>query len=349
MFYRSRALVCAILPFVVLACGGFFQSGRAQTSAGGQSVSIAADAAGHCPVALPSPPKEIDSMRDLAALIFQRYGKGKAIGVAPVNVVYSGGIQKRMCLAWMSGLELSPQSTFLLSAMTAAMHQRDSFSRSIEQAIESNQKCAGLPIILAGHSLGGMEAQNVASFGELTDRIQDVFTFGAPQTADQIGGVHYHRFMATRDPIPYSTLATSTYRGVSNQICATDTTIGLCVNSYDSQGFTFATMAKMKVIRMGINAINGAGRDDADHGGFPFALPIIRGVGGIAKVGWLAYGFARMMGPYIPYHVNYPSLCSLTRADAMGAPTGGNAGNGRPQARIVFTAEPTYYAARLGR
>lgn len=81
------------------------------------------------------------------------------------------------------------------------------FQIRILQALRTHGVPAGAQLIIAGHSLGGMDAQNVARNTQLRNygyRPVNVMTFGSPITVDDDPAIGYSRFASRTDPVPYA-------------------------------------------------------------------------------------------------------------------------------------------------
>ena len=171
----------------------------------------------------PAAPKPVISdAQQLASLIFGRYRTGAGVGIVRVtNFAFP------TCLVVIQGTEFDQnQSTALLEDIASATGLNDNFRRTILSAI--GQSCpAGSALILAGHSLGGMEAQLVASDPWLRRMGNywplSVITFGSPKLGNDVSdtvtingrsylSANYQRFSTIGDPIPFSTIATGTYQ-----------------------------------------------------------------------------------------------------------------------------------------
>lgn len=141
------------------------------------------------------------------------------------------------CLVVIQGTQLNFfQSTGLPEDTAAALPYifSDNFRHSLRKAI-SNGCAEGSALILAGHSLGGMEAQIIATDDSLRSNGYwplSVITFGSPKVDYEVSNVvnisgrsylsaDYRRFTTIGDPIPFSTKATTSYQP-TNQIVVDD-------------------------------------------------------------------------------------------------------------------------------
>jgi len=173
------------------------------------------------------PPALIANLQQLAGTIFGRYNTGQPIGVARItNLPYPA------CLVVIQGTQFAGnQSTGPLEDIAAAHGWPDYFRTRVFEALTDQQARGVCPrgsaVILAGHSLGGMEAQLVASDPRLAQMglwPKSVITFGSPKVTDEIStptrqptGTYvtdYRRFTSIGDPIPLSTKGAFAYRPV---------------------------------------------------------------------------------------------------------------------------------------
>jgi Lipase (class 3) len=162
--------------------------------------------------------------RDVARLIFGLYQKQRPIGIARVRARSSAGeIDRAACLVLLSGAEPTAfnQATTLPDGIRAAIlaTEDDDFFYAIMlalgAAVQKGYCDRGARLLFAGHSLGGMEAQNVAA--DLIRQnagftIGNVVTFGSPVTTALPTRLNVQRFTTIGDPIPYATHFTGTYR-----------------------------------------------------------------------------------------------------------------------------------------
>jgi hypothetical protein len=118
-----------------------------------------------------------------------------------------------------------PQCTFLilLSGTQFNWHQANNFITDItsspgflnEYFVDIEDVLyqfipTGATLIIAGHSLGGMEAQNIAANESIRRiyHVDRVITFGSPQTVKDAPGTSYARFATRPDPVPLLALET---------------------------------------------------------------------------------------------------------------------------------------------
>jgi len=73
---------------------------------------------------------------------------------------------------------------------------------AIEQYIQENHLPPGTQIVVAGHSLGGIEAEYLAeNNGKTNYTVKDVITYGSPQIGPPVSGVQYDQYFNRYDPI----------------------------------------------------------------------------------------------------------------------------------------------------
>lgn len=73
---------------------------------------------------------------------------------------------------------------------------------AIEQYIQEHHLPPGTQVIVAGHSLGGIEAEYLAENNGTTNyTVSQVITFGSPQIGPPVQGVQYHQYFNQYDPI----------------------------------------------------------------------------------------------------------------------------------------------------
>jgi hypothetical protein len=152
----------------------------------------------------------ICNLQDLAALIFGRYGTGHPIAIVPL--LNKPQYATPSFLVLISGTETTyrNQTTQILPDDTEAFIgspvRRSVFTRNLLAALRAAAPAtpqAPVHLFIAGHSLGGMAAQDLVidrGFGPnyIADRIT---TFGAPHTTDAPGPTQYLHVEAAGDPI----------------------------------------------------------------------------------------------------------------------------------------------------
>jgi hypothetical protein len=152
-----------------------------------------------------SPPERIDNMQELARLVFSQYDTGEPICIVPLlNPVDT-------YLLLLSGTELKAlfQATNVTVDILAALSVFDFYIHRAKEAVGEFRMPNGNQIdsadfILAGHSLGGMEAENLAADREFASRyhIIRLITFGKPKTRAHLSNDAIARhFLLTDDPV----------------------------------------------------------------------------------------------------------------------------------------------------
>jgi hypothetical protein len=154
----------------------------------------------------------IRNSRDMAKLVFSTYGKDAPIGIYKVTNPTGFNHQDLYLLA-LSGTEPGKlfQATHLPEDWLAANQAPDDYRRAIYRALTAAVP-PGSSLIIAGHSLGGMEAQNLIADPWFTTRYHAirVITFGSPKTTPPVG--NYSRFVTIGDPI----ICTAPWRFLDN-------------------------------------------------------------------------------------------------------------------------------------
>lgn len=148
----------------------------------------------------PDPPASIGNAQQLAQFIHGRYGTDNPIGI--IRVRNAG---RPTYLLVLSGTELDNprQATHVPEDVSSSFNMRDFYRLNILRALRDARVPRGADIIVAGHSLGGMEAQNLVR-EEVFRRTYNpigVVTYGSPVTSFNLPGVRYQRFLAYNDPI----------------------------------------------------------------------------------------------------------------------------------------------------
>lgn len=250
-------------------------------------------------------PPVLKTSRDMAQVIFGLYQKLHPIGIARVWTRSSAGEINRaapICLVVLSGTEptVFAQATTLPEDMRAAIlnTEDDDFFYAIMlalgSAVQKGYCDRGARLVFAGHSLGGMEAQNVAAAlirQNANFYVSNVITFGSPLTATLPGQVNIQRFTTIGDPIPYTTHFTGTYREVRQTVVD------------DRSGSSR------------FRAIDEAARErNAALGWVPNPLEPIPTQAVRAGV------LAKWLTGAVTAHMQYPNVSELQSYDALGAP-----------------------------
>jgi len=104
--------------------------------------------------------------------------------------------------------EHSALDTNLANALDAGAGDKNNpylqdINAAIEQYIREHNLPPGTQVIVAGHSLGGIEAEYLAENNGTTNyTVSQVITFGSPQIGPPVAGVQYHQYFNQYDPIP---------------------------------------------------------------------------------------------------------------------------------------------------
>jgi pimeloyl-ACP methyl ester carboxylesterase len=150
----------------------------------------------------------------LAAIIFQQYGPDKPpIWIYTVKNLPRGtylialqGFEQGVVggydvsQAWLSGTR-NPELVLAYNVRNAA-HGDDRYRAAILDAVKALPR--GSRLILAGHSAGGIEAQNLVSdLTKLGFQVERVITFGSPITADKVSSTRYIYVKSQGDPVAW--------------------------------------------------------------------------------------------------------------------------------------------------
>lgn len=89
------------------------------------------------------------------------------------------------------------------SAIESALGAETGYEREVKKILLNLPE--GATVHLAGHSQGGIIAQNIAPDKELIGKvnIQSITTFGSPYSTPKVAGITYQRFAAQGDLVPY--------------------------------------------------------------------------------------------------------------------------------------------------
>lgn len=152
----------------------------------------------------------------------------------------------KVYLVTLTGLEvptLTPQTTDIPTVGLAGSELPNDFARNVRKVLKANVP-KGANIVFAGHSLGGMVAQQVAANESIQKRynILSIVAYGSPIMFDgQIEG-DLVRFADVNDPVPYLSAATFTnWQAQSGTLQKEDSGLGLDItfaahrNSYFSE------------------------------------------------------------------------------------------------------------------
>jgi Papain fold toxin 1, glutamine deamidase len=143
--------------------------------------------------------ERICNLQQLAVWLFRRYGTDRAIATVQVT-----NAARPTYLVMLSGMEFDrtrqangPFQAFIAWANIQAL---DIYRLAVLEAVANLP--AGADIILAGHSQGGMEAQDlVPTLFQQGHRVPQVISYGAPITVDRTAGTSYLHVRAPDDTI----------------------------------------------------------------------------------------------------------------------------------------------------
>jgi hypothetical protein len=161
----------------------------------------------------PVPPRDtrpkpvICNLKQLAQIVFDRYETGSPIGLIRVT-----NLRPKTYLLVLSGTEIDiNQATGWLEdaeeLLTLSSGYRSSVLRALNKALQIDPSLKGARLIIAGHSLGGMVAMNLAADARLRKQgftPVGVATYGAPipATLPDQAGIEYKNVVATGDIVP---------------------------------------------------------------------------------------------------------------------------------------------------
>jgi hypothetical protein len=285
-------------------------------------------------------PPVLTTSRDLARVIFGLYQKQRPIGIARAWArSITGEINRAapICLVLLSGTEptVFDQATTLPDNIRAAIlaTEDDDFFYAVMlalgAAVQKGYCDRAARLVFAGHSLGGMEAQNVAATlirQGAAFSIGNVITFGSPMTAALPTQGHVQRFTTIGDPIPYATHFTGTYRETPQLIVD------------DRNGPTR------------IRAIEDAARERQVALGW---MP--NPTASLASQAVPAAVFVKWIGGALTAHMRYPNVRELERYDSLGAPLSAGTGTSlaidqqRASGNRVYGLIHTFPAPRMRR
>ncbi len=153
----------------------------------------------HATTAVTAPDTRIETMATLFTLVNQIPSSGP-----PMRIVTVGPRGDNTILVMLR----SKETDRLWGAVKAAMGlPGDPVAGVVREAFEQYRHAQRLPagttVILAGHSFGGIVAQEIASDPHATDfRVAAVVTWGAPDMGGHVAGVTYQRYFSQYDPVP---------------------------------------------------------------------------------------------------------------------------------------------------
>jgi len=153
-------------------------------------------------------------LRTLAYLVFRQYGRDKPpIAIyrvsnlpQPTYLIALQGLEHGVvgdddaAQAWLSGAR-GPQFALAYNILKLTRGE-DKYRAAILDAVQGLPRGANL--ILAGHSAGGIEAQNlVPEISRRGFRVNRVITYGSPVTADKMASTQYTYVKSLGDPIAF--------------------------------------------------------------------------------------------------------------------------------------------------
>lgn len=157
----------------------------------------------------PNQTGKINGAAELAQFVFAGYNAGAhgPVSITPATL-RQGNTSRQVHLVGISGTEaVENQSTGWLTNLKSGFQQNNPGLRNARQAILDTVP-AGADLVLAGHSQGGMIAQQLAADPAIKARYNVINTvaFGSPLiSAGQREG-EVHRIAAAGDPVPRASL-----------------------------------------------------------------------------------------------------------------------------------------------
>jgi pimeloyl-ACP methyl ester carboxylesterase len=139
----------------------------------------------------------ICSAQVMAQVLFERYNSGYPVRTVKLNDA-SGA-----WLVLLAGTEFNYFQSNTPLAWVEAYRIGTTFRQYVADDIK-NQVPRGSPVILVGHSLGGMLAENLAADLDFKARYKttNVITYGSPKTVDEQSGTEYAWFATINDIVP---------------------------------------------------------------------------------------------------------------------------------------------------
>lgn len=198
----AAGLLCASLAFT--GCANEFEIEEMETATSASATSRSVLTSGY--VTYTSSPEIYD-------LVGQGYNEGEKGPVSVTKGIFRKGFtSKSVYLVCLSGTEIiKGQSTGYLTDLLSGFNLDNDYSKNVVNIILNNIP-ANSNIILAGHSLGGMVAQQVAANDTVKKNynIMNTVTFGSPllDAGNREGTVK--RLGDTNDAVPYLSVNTFT-------------------------------------------------------------------------------------------------------------------------------------------
>lgn len=174
-------------------------------------------AGGRCIARTAAPYRSLRTQREVAQLIFDNYAAGRhPIFIARITNMGNPNFFLVALSGTQVGLDRLQQTTGLGEDILASANIRESFSRSVIRGLEAHGGGrgvrggvpAGAQLVMVGHSLGGMVAQNLAASRDFLARWKPiaVVTMGSPRTVMLPAGL-VKRFAVAGDIVPTLSLA----------------------------------------------------------------------------------------------------------------------------------------------
>lgn len=159
-------------------------------------------------------PTTLNTSVDVFKIVGKGYNSGTLgpISITPIKITKSGSNNVSGYLVCMSGTEhVTNQSTYLVTDFKSGFEQNSPYLTAVINAINSNIP-KGSNLILAGHSLGGMIAEQASGNSAVKNNynILNVVTFGSPLVNPFGREGTIKRLGDKKDPVPYMS-ASGTY------------------------------------------------------------------------------------------------------------------------------------------
>jgi len=160
----------------------------------------------------PNQTGEINNAAQLGQFVKAGYNKGEhgPVSIVPATL-HQGETSKPIHLVGISGTEsVSGQSTGWGTNFKIGTEQSNAGKRNAREALLQALPNGG-DVVLAGHSQGGMVAQQLAASKTLKNagiNVMNTVTFGSPPIAAGQRNGEVHRITARFDPVPYASIDT---------------------------------------------------------------------------------------------------------------------------------------------
>jgi hypothetical protein len=153
----------------------------------------------------PNQTGHINNAAQLAQFVYAGYNNGSygPISIVPVTI-HEADSQNKAYLVGLSGTEMvKNQSTGIFTDLKVGFERDNHYLRNVRESILKTVP-EGSNLILAGHSLGGMVAQQLAADPELKSKYTIISTvaFGSPLVGLGKREGKVHRITAFGDPVP---------------------------------------------------------------------------------------------------------------------------------------------------